>query len=913
MADSFVRVPADDAGKRVDASSLDVGLNTVYRQRMVIGDDSSTAGFAVVTGGALTITGNVNVSATATVAFANPPTINNVSATVQVAIGTPFTINAISATVTVAGNVNISATANVVLGAGAANIGTINNISATVAAVLGAGTANIGSLNNISATVVVAGVVALTAGTANIGFLDSISRTVQVAVATPFTINNISASVVVATGAVADFNTSADVTQNLPLIGLAVAAAGGAVAADATNPLSVKVERVSATASVILAAGTANFGTLNDISRTVQVAIGTPFTINAVSATVTVAGNVNISATAVITGVVNISATANVSAVIRTSGGTAVEDTTNNALRVNVVAGSAGGPSVVDNATFTLGAGASSLTPIGALRDDTSPSSASEGAAAILRMTEFRALHTSLRLSTGTAMEDTANTALRVNVVAGGGAGGGTSMADRGTFTPGTTAITPAGGTFNSGAAALSEGEAAAVRLTGTRGMWTNLRDSAGAELGIAAAPLHVNVHAISATASVILAAGTANIGTLNNVSATVIVAGVVALTTGAAVIGDINAISRTVQVAVGTPFTVNNISATVVVSGLVGLTAGTAVIGDLNAISRTVQVAIGTPFTINNVSASVVIATGATADFNTLASADQVQNLPLFGLCLPAAGGASVAATNANPLWVNLNTVSQTYAVVLAAGAANIGDVNAISRTVQVAVGTPFTVNNISATVIVAGVVNISLTANVVVGAGTSNIGFINNISATVTVAGNVNISATPSVILAAGTANFGTLNGISATVTIAGNVNISATAVVTGVVNVSATATVAVVRQYASLTVQSASRGPRMGLASTSANVTLVTAPGAGMAIYVTHVAVSNASGSNTRARIGTSASIGTITMMMAASGGGFTMPLTPPWKLSTNEALLVSVKPNASEGIFNCNFFVASADAF
>lgn len=266
---------------------------------------------------------------------------------------------------------------------------------------------------------------------------------------------------------------------------------------------------------------------------------------------------------------------------------------------------------------------------------------------------------------------------------------------------------------------------------------------------------------------------------------------------------------------------------------------------------------------------------------------------------------------------------------VALTAGTAVIGDVNAISRTVQVAVGTPFTLNNISATTIVAGNVNLSATAIVagVVGltAGAANIGFINHISATVTVAGNVNLSATANVVVGAGTANIGFINNISATVTVAGNVNISATAVVAGVValtagtenigtlnGISATVTTAVRSIYANLSVPSASRGPRMIIASTSSNVTLVAAPGAGLAVYVTHIAVSNASGSNTRARIGTSASIGLVTMMLAASGGGFVMPMNPPWKLSTNEALVCSVKPNASEGLFNVHFFVASADA-
>lgn len=145
------------------------------------------------------------------------------------------------------------------------------------------------------------------------------------------------------------------------------------------------------------------------------------------------------------------------------------------------------------------------------------------------------------------------------------------------------------------------------------------------------------------------------------------------------------------------------------------------------------------------------------------------------------------------------------------------------------------------------------------------------------------------------------GAIEGISATVTVAGNVNISATA------------NVSIRSIYVTGAVPSASRGPRSVLVSTSANATLIAAPGAGFAIYVTQVNCTNASGVNTRARLGTSASIGQVTMMMAQSGGGFVAQYIPVWKLSTNEALVGSVKPNASEGIFNIHFFVASADAF
>jgi ethanolamine utilization microcompartment shell protein EutS len=192
------------------------------------------------------------------------------------------------------------------------------------------------------------------------------------------------------------------------------------------------------------------------------------------------------------------------------------------------------------------------------------------------------------------------------------------------------------------------------------------------------------------------------------------------------------------------------------------------------------------------------------------------------------------------------------------------------------------------SATVTVAGSVGLN--------AGTNNIGFINNISATVVVAGTFNIGA-----LTAGTQNIGYINNISATVTVVGTVNISATA------------NVSIRSIYVSGQTPSGSRGPICIPVSTSANVTLVAAPGVGMAIYVTQVACSNAAGANTKARLGTSASVGQVTMMMVASGGGFVSQYVPLWKLSTNEALVGSVKPNASEALFNVHFFVASADAF
>lgn len=239
MADGFAQIPPDSTGKKVDAASLDVGLNTVFRQRMIIGDNSATAQFATVTGGALMTTGTFNISAMPAVTLSGTATVAGVVA--------------LSGTATVAGSVNISVMPAVVLAAGTANIGTLNNISSTVAAILAAGVANIGYINNISATVSVVngagtaniGGVSLVAGTANIGFINNISATVTVA----------------------------------GVVGLT---AGTAVIGD--------INAISRTVQV--AVGTPF--TLNDISRTVQVAVSTPFTVNDISATVTIAGSVNL-------------------------------------------------------------------------------------------------------------------------------------------------------------------------------------------------------------------------------------------------------------------------------------------------------------------------------------------------------------------------------------------------------------------------------------------------------------------------------------------------------------------------------------------------------------------------------------------------------------------------------------------
>ncbi len=80
--------------------------------------------------------------------------------------------------------------------------------------------------------------------------------------------------------------------------------------------------------------------------------------------------------------------------------GDSVMDATNNAVRVNIVAGAAaGGTSITDDGAFTPAS--SALTPIGGMFDDVSPDTIDEGDAGVARMTSYRALHVNLRDNSG--------------------------------------------------------------------------------------------------------------------------------------------------------------------------------------------------------------------------------------------------------------------------------------------------------------------------------------------------------------------------------------------------------------------------------------------------------------------------------------------------------------------------------
>lgn len=453
------------------------------------------------------------------------------------------------------------------------------------------------------------------------------------------------------------------------------------------------------------------------------------------------------------------------------------------------------------------------------------------------------------------------------------------------------------------------------------------------------------------------LSAGTANIGSLNHISRSVVtvVAGFYPNSAGATntiqVADSANSAIRVNIVAGGTGGGLVSVTGTVVVAGVVSLGAGTANIGTINNVSATVntvaRLVTGGAYdnTAGDALKVLIVGGGTGGGTVTLSSGATVRGFfdsSAGSTTLVRVGDSANSALRVNVVaggtgGGTIDRISATTIVAgvvsLGAGTANIGTINDISRTVQVAIGTPFTINNISAAVAVTGTVSL--------GAGTANIGDLNAISRTVQVAVGTpftlqGISTTVNVAVATPF----TLQGISTTVTVAGVISLGAGAsvgaLITGVSNgvainistmpaitgsiginsISAGVSIAINAISAGVSINSyfrapaitsASRGPTCATVSTSAAVQLIATPGAGANIYVTKIAASNLGGTFTAVRVGTSASANAIVMGVASAGGGFVMDFNPPWMLSASERAICSIKPNNSYVVVNAHFYV------
>lgn len=94
--------------------------------------------------------------------------------------------------------------------------------------------------------------------------------------------------------------------------------------------------------------------------------------------------------------------------------------------------------------------------------------------------TPYRATLVSVETPTGDTAMDDVNDAVRVNIVAGGSSGGGTSMVDDAAFTPGTTEFTPAGGTYRSVRDQVNDNDGGAFAMTINRALLASLETPLG-------------------------------------------------------------------------------------------------------------------------------------------------------------------------------------------------------------------------------------------------------------------------------------------------------------------------------------------------------------------------------------------------------------------------------------------------
>jgi hypothetical protein len=78
-------------------------------------------------------------------------------------------------------------------------------------------------------------------------------------------------------------------------------------------------------------------------------------------------------------------------------------------------------------------------------------------------------------------------------VAVSGGAAGGTSLADQGTFTEASTNFTPIGGEYKTSPTALTSGQGGTCQVTQNRALHANLRNASGTEVGTLATAIRVD------------------------------------------------------------------------------------------------------------------------------------------------------------------------------------------------------------------------------------------------------------------------------------------------------------------------------------------------------------------------------------------------------------------------------------
>jgi hypothetical protein len=104
---------------------------------------------------------------------------------------------------------------------------------------------------------------------------------------------------------------------------------------------------------------------------------------------------------------------------------------------------------------------------------------------------------------------------LKVNCVTGCSSSGGSSLADEGSFTQGTTSFTPIGGFYNSSPTPLTSGQGGAAQLTADRSIFTNINKVGGVAVSLYATLFSAQAATGTATSSAVRIPGSNGYGTL--------------------------------------------------------------------------------------------------------------------------------------------------------------------------------------------------------------------------------------------------------------------------------------------------------------------------------------------------------------------------------------------------------------
>jgi hypothetical protein len=112
----------------------------------------------------------------------------------------------------------------------------------------------------------------------------------------------------------------------------------------------------------------------------------------------------------------------------------------------------------------------------------------------------------------------------------------------------------------------------------------------------------------------------------------------------------------------------------------------------------------------------------------------------------------------------------------------------------------------------------------------------------------------------------------------------------------------------------VASATHGPLSTTLSDADAHTVLAAPGAGLALYVTQIALWNSSSVFTivSALEGPGGPTRLAAALAATAGAGFVKPYAPPWELPANTALVLQAAVAVSLVLVNLDFYVGSPSA-